>query len=53
VIPTGRHTTGAPTAPGVSPRSPVNKQQIQLRIKQLPVQLIQRQSFPAALTEDT
>ena len=28
-------------------------QQVQLRVEQLPVKLIQRQSLPAALTEDT
>ena len=52
MIPTGRHTTGAPTAPGVSPRSPVNKHQEQCRVEQLPVQLITRQAPPAACTQD-
>ena len=42
----GRHRSVV----GVDP--PVG-QQIQLRVEQLPVQLIQRQSLPAALTEDT
>jgi len=52
VIPTGRRTTGAPTAPGVSPRSPVNKQQVQVLIEHLPVQLRERQALPAALAEN-
>ena len=52
MIPTGRHTTGAPTAPGVSPRSPVNKQQVQIPVEHLPVQLRERQALPAALAEN-
>src|SRR5262249_12972766 len=38
--------------PGVSPRSPVNKQKIQIPVEHLPVQLRARQALPAALAEN-
>jgi len=39
--------------PGVSPGSPVNRKQIHLRVEQLSIQFVTRQSSPAAFTEDT
>jgi hypothetical protein len=38
--------------PGVSPGSPVNKQQVQILVEQLPVKLRERQALPAALAEN-
>jgi hypothetical protein len=38
--------------PGVSSGSPVNRQQVQLLVEHLPVQLRERQALPAALTEN-
>jgi hypothetical protein len=52
VISTGQRSVGAPTVPGVSPRSPVNKQQVHGWIEHLPVKLRERQALPAALAED-
>ena len=39
--------------PGVSPRSPVNKQKIQFRVEQKPIDPFQRPASRAAFTEDT
>jgi hypothetical protein len=52
VISTAQATASAPTTPGVSPRSPVNKQQVQVLVEHLPVKLRERLSFPAALAEN-
>jgi len=52
VISTGQRTASAPTTPGVSPRSPVNKQQVQVLVEHLPVKLRERQALPAALAEN-
>jgi hypothetical protein len=52
VISTAQVTASAPTTPGVSPRSPVNKQQVQIPVEHLPVKLRARQALPAALAEN-
>jgi hypothetical protein len=49
---TGQPTTSASTIPGVSAASPVNKQQIQVRVEQASADPFQRQSSPAAFTND-
>jgi hypothetical protein len=52
VISTGQRTASAPTTPACRPRSPVNKQQVQILIEHLPVKLRAWQALPAALAEN-
>ena len=57
ILPRDMPSTVSPVDPGrhrplVGVHTPVG-QQIQLRVEQLPIQFVQRQTTPAALTEDT
>jgi len=52
VISTGQATASAPTTPGVSSGSPVNKHQEQLRVEQLPVKTLHRQPSCTTLADD-